>query len=72
MDREEFQNIISSLSDALAFSRTIGAYERASYETGGGKGVFGEVDFYTRFAHDFLFARRSATDTMLLATKGSC
>ena len=42
--------IVDNLSDALDFSRTIGADAGASvpYEQGGGRGTLGEVDFYTR------------------------
>lgn len=42
---------MEGLSDALDFSHTIGvdAGQSASYEQGGGKGVLGEIDFYTRF-----------------------
>ncbi|KAH7885643.1 DAHP synthetase [Phlebopus sp. FC_14] len=48
--RSEFEKITEGLSDALDFSRTIGAdsgRESASFEHGGGRGVLGEVDFYT-------------------------
>ncbi|KAF9553654.1 DAHP synthetase [Agrocybe pediades] len=47
--RREFETIIDGLSDALDFSRTIGADAGASnsYEQGGGRGTLGEVDFYT-------------------------
>ncbi|PPQ83720.1 hypothetical protein CVT25_006124 [Psilocybe cyanescens] len=47
--RQEFETIIDGLSDALDFSRTIGADAAASipYEQGGGRGTLGEVDFYT-------------------------
>ncbi|KAL6307075.1 DAHP synthetase [Sparassis latifolia] len=46
--REEFERIIEGLSDALEFTRTIGfGRENTSYELGGGRGVLGEVDFYT-------------------------
>uniref|UniRef100_A0A8H8CQP0 Phospho-2-dehydro-3-deoxyheptonate aldolase n=1 Tax=Psilocybe cubensis TaxID=181762 RepID=A0A8H8CQP0_PSICU len=47
--RQEFETIIDGLSDALDFSRTIGADAAASipYELGGGRGTLGEVDFYT-------------------------
>jgi 3-deoxy-7-phosphoheptulonate synthase len=46
--RREFESIVDGLSDALDFSRTIGADSTTSYEQGGVKGTFGEVDFYTR------------------------
>ncbi|KAF5367746.1 hypothetical protein D9758_009886 [Tetrapyrgos nigripes] len=46
--RREFENIVDSLSDALDFSRTIGADTSGlSYERGGGRGTLAEVDFYT-------------------------
>ncbi|KAF5321254.1 hypothetical protein D9619_002258 [Psilocybe cf. subviscida] len=44
----EFETIVEGLSDALDFTRTIGADAGAvSYERGGGRGTLGEVDFYT-------------------------
>ncbi|KAF7367895.1 Phospho-2-dehydro-3-deoxyheptonate aldolase [Mycena sanguinolenta] len=46
--RKEFEHIVEGLSDALEFSRTIGADAGgASFERGGGRGTVGEVDFYT-------------------------
>ncbi|KAI0920758.1 hypothetical protein AcW1_005063 [Taiwanofungus camphoratus] len=46
--REEFERISEGLSDALGFTRTIGlGSQQVSYEQGGGRGVLGEVDFYT-------------------------
>jgi 3-deoxy-7-phosphoheptulonate synthase len=45
--RREFESIVDGLSDALDFSRTIGADSTTAYEQGGVKGTFGEVDFYT-------------------------
>ncbi|KAJ8588174.1 DAHP synthetase [Rhizopogon salebrosus TDB-379] len=48
--RCEFEKITQGLSDALDFSRTIGAdsgRESVPFERGGGRGVLGEVDFYT-------------------------
>jgi len=48
--RREFESLVASLSDALDFSRTIGAAESGdwhSFEQGGGRGTVGEVDFYT-------------------------
>ncbi|EIM89401.1 DAHP synthetase [Stereum hirsutum FP-91666 SS1] len=49
--RSEFQKITSGLADALDFTQTIGlgssGPEAASYERGGGRGVLGEVDFWT-------------------------
>lgn len=53
----EYERIAAGLSDALDFSRTIGAYPGGAYETGGGKGPLGEVDFYTRYSNQ----RRSMT-----------
>jgi hypothetical protein len=47
----EYERITASLFDALDFSKTIGfsaGQGMASYESGGGLGVLGEVDFYTR------------------------
>lgn len=49
--RQEFENIVDGLSDALDFSRTIGVDNTASYEQGGGRGTLGEVDFYTRWVN---------------------
>lgn len=47
---EEFERISEGLSDALGFTRTIGlGSQQVSYEQGGGRGVLGEVDFYTRY-----------------------
>ena len=49
--RKEFERITEGLSDALDFTKTIGANlggESVGYEQGGGKGVLGEVDFYSR------------------------
>jgi len=49
--RSEFEKITQGLSDALDFSHTIGAdsgWESVPFERGGGRGVLGEVDFYTR------------------------
>ncbi|KAG1780771.1 DAHP synthetase, partial [Suillus placidus] len=48
--RREFENITQGLSDALDFSHTIGANsgrESVPFDRGGGRGVLGEVDFYT-------------------------
>ncbi|KAF9009185.1 DAHP synthetase [Hymenopellis radicata] len=45
--RKEFETIVEGLSDALDFSRTIGAETSAPYERGGGRGTLGEVDLYT-------------------------
>jgi hypothetical protein len=47
--RDEFEQISEGLSDALDFCRTVGANEAGGgFESGGGRGVLGEVDFYTR------------------------
>lgn len=47
--RDEFERISEGLADALDFCRTVGANETgAGFESGGGRGVLGEVDFYTR------------------------
>ncbi|KAJ7617365.1 DAHP synthetase [Roridomyces roridus] len=45
--RKEFEAIVTNLSDALDFSRTIGVESGPSFEQGGGRGTVGEVDFYT-------------------------
>ncbi|KAL5482498.1 hypothetical protein ACEPAI_9092 [Sanghuangporus weigelae] len=48
--RKEFERITEGLADALDFSNTIGATsgrEALGFEQGGGRGVLGEVDFYT-------------------------
>ncbi|KAG1858718.1 DAHP synthetase [Suillus tomentosus] len=48
--RSEFEKITRGLSDALDFSHTIGAdsgRESAPFDRGGGRGVLGEIDFYT-------------------------
>ncbi|PCH40725.1 DAHP synthetase [Wolfiporia cocos MD-104 SS10] len=46
--REEFEKMTEGLSDALDFTRTIGfGAHQTSYEQGGGRGVLGEVDFFT-------------------------
>ncbi|KAG2130753.1 DAHP synthetase [Suillus clintonianus] len=48
--RSEFEKITEGLSDALDFSHTIGAdsgKENVPFDRGGGRGVLGEVDFYT-------------------------
>lgn len=48
--RSEFEKITRGLSDALDFSHTIGAdsgRESVPFDRGGGRGVLGEVDFYT-------------------------
>lgn len=45
------KKITEGLSDALDFSHTIGvdsAKDSVPFERGGGRGVLGEVDFYTR------------------------
>ena len=51
--RTEFERITEGLTDALDFTKTIGASTQdanTGFEQGGGRGVLGEVDFYTRFA----------------------
>jgi 3-deoxy-7-phosphoheptulonate synthase len=51
MGREEYASISEGLADALDFTRTIGldsGREAQSYERGGGRGVLGEADLYTR------------------------
>ncbi|KAG1769908.1 hypothetical protein EV702DRAFT_1189002 [Suillus placidus] len=53
--RREFEKITQGLSDALDFSHTIGANsgrESVPFDWGGGRGVLGEVDFYT--SHEVL------------------
>ncbi|TFL00439.1 DAHP synthetase [Pterulicium gracile] len=45
--KQEFTKIVNGLTDALDFTRTIGVATPASYEKGGGRGVLGEVDFYS-------------------------
>jgi 3-deoxy-7-phosphoheptulonate synthase len=51
--RKEFEAIVSGLTDAVEFSRTIGLEtgkeSTISYERGGGLGAFGVVDLYTRY-----------------------
>ena len=50
--RKEFERITEGLADALDFSNTIGVTsgrEALGFEQGGGRGVLGEVDFYTRY-----------------------
>jgi 3-deoxy-7-phosphoheptulonate synthase len=52
MDRQEYAGISEGLADALDFTRTIGldsGREAQSYEHGGGRGVLGEADLYTRY-----------------------
>jgi len=46
--RCEFETIIDGLSNALNFSRTIGADAGVAnaYEHGGGRRMLGEVDFH--------------------------
>ncbi|KZO97189.1 DAHP synthetase [Calocera viscosa TUFC12733] len=48
--RAEFESISNALSDALAFTQTVGAIggvDEGAYVKGGGRGVLGEVDFYS-------------------------
>ena len=51
--RRKFESITEGLADALDFSRTIGAESgrEGLYERGGGPGVLGQVDFFTRSVH---------------------
>jgi hypothetical protein len=52
MDRAEYASISEGLADALDFTRTIGlasGREAQSYERGGGRGVLGEADLFTRY-----------------------
>ena len=53
--RKEFEEIVTSLSDALDFSRTIGietgSESTVGYERGRGLGSLGAVDLYTRSAY---------------------
>lgn len=50
--KKEFEEIVTNLSDALDFSRTIGiemgSESAIGYERGGGLGTIGAVDLYTR------------------------
>lgn len=60
--RSEFEKITEGLSDALDFTRTIGVGsggESMPFERGGGRGVLGEVDFYTRCVHGTALTRQS-------------
>ncbi|KAF9078342.1 DAHP synthetase [Rhodocollybia butyracea] len=45
--KNEFEEIVESLTDALDFSRTIGQESGPSFELGGARSTVGEVDFYT-------------------------
>ncbi|KAF8527428.1 DAHP synthetase [Hysterangium stoloniferum] len=45
--KSQFERISTSLADALDFSSTVGAGDGQPYEEGGGRGILGEVDFYT-------------------------
>ncbi|KAG9120194.1 hypothetical protein FRC07_004400, partial [Ceratobasidium sp. 392] len=64
--RDEFERISEGLSDALDFCRTVGANESAAggFESGGGRGVLGEVDFYT--SHEGLMLEYEEAMTRLL------
>ncbi|QRW00496.1 3-deoxy-7-phosphoheptulonate synthase [Ceratobasidium sp. AG-Ba] len=64
--RDEFERISEGLSDALDFCRTVGANESATggFESGGGRGVLGEVDFYT--SHEGLMLEYEEAMTRLL------
>jgi hypothetical protein len=46
--RKEFENIVDNLTEALDFSKTIGAESGTAFEIGGNRSVVGEVDLYTR------------------------
>ncbi|KAF8957615.1 DAHP synthetase [Flammula alnicola] len=69
--RREFETIVDGLSDALDFSRTIGADAGAAhaYEQGGGRGTLGEVDFYT--SHEGLMLAYEAALTRELPVPSS-
>ncbi|KAF8531257.1 DAHP synthetase [Gautieria morchelliformis] len=62
--RSQYERISSSLSDALDFTSTVGAGDGQPYETGGGRGVLGEVDFYT--SHEGLMLPYEQALTRLL------
>ncbi|KAG8721914.1 hypothetical protein FRC08_008890 [Ceratobasidium sp. 394] len=64
--RDEFERISEGLSDALDFCRTVGANESAAggFESGGGRGVLGEVDFFT--SHEGLMLEYEEAMTRLL------
>lgn len=53
--KHEFEEIVTNLSDALDFSKTIGietgSESAVAYERGGGLGTFGAVDLYVRSDH---------------------
>ncbi|OJA13681.1 hypothetical protein AZE42_05523 [Rhizopogon vesiculosus] len=66
--RSEFEKITQGLSDALDFSHTIGANsgrENMPFERGGGRGVLGEVDFYTRSAPLLLVGPSLGNDELI-------
>ncbi|KAH7906910.1 DAHP synthetase [Hygrophoropsis aurantiaca] len=70
--RREFETITEGLSDALDFSRTIGVdsgREGVSFERGGGRGVVGEVDFYT--SHEGLMLDYEQALTREFDSKGA-
>ncbi|KAF8890255.1 DAHP synthetase [Gymnopilus junonius] len=68
--RREFETLVDGLSDALDFSRTIGADAGShSYERGGGRGTLGEVDFYT--SHEGLMLGYESALTRELPTGSS-
>ncbi|CAE6347954.1 unnamed protein product [Rhizoctonia solani] len=63
--RDEFELISEGLSDALDFCRTVGANEAGGgFESGGGRGVLGEVDFYT--SHEGLMLEYEEAMTRIL------
>ncbi|CAE7182490.1 unnamed protein product [Rhizoctonia solani] len=64
-DWDEFERISEGLSDALDFCRTVGANEAGGgFESGGGRGVLGEVDFYT--SHEGLMLEYEEAMTRIL------
>ncbi|CAE6410473.1 unnamed protein product, partial [Rhizoctonia solani] len=63
--QDEFERISEGLSDALDFCRTVGANEAGSgFESGGGRGVLGEVDLYT--SHEGLMLEYEQAMTRIL------
>ncbi|KAG6370511.1 DAHP synthetase [Boletus reticuloceps] len=72
--RSEFEKITEGLSDALDFSRTIGVdsgKESVPFERGGGRGVVGEVDFYTSHEGLMLDYEQALTREFPLAESSS-
>ncbi|KAG8763990.1 hypothetical protein FRC11_007040 [Ceratobasidium sp. 423] len=63
--KDEFERISEGLADALDFCRTVGANETGGgFESGGGRGVLGEVDFYT--SHEGLMLEYEEAMTRIL------